>query len=403
MPHQIATTFYSLSGGQRDSVLNNASEENSISSRAHWYNYDFAFPVYLTEIRITADGFSGWNSFYLRVNHVDGSTHEQNIPVNNGVILLKLGKLCTAFGFKPEGKVLSRPIITSVSASGLTTEEFHQFEWAIKDYDENIKSLEKREASLANLEVALPELRTEKSALESEIGKSRAELETLMADIGAKKIIVGSKQDEIIAKEISLRDLVQQNYDAQDKNIELVEKRQAIIAELRNYPTEITGFIKEGNRSVRWYVALGAPFLIVLSIIVYKMFSSAIDLTQLYKQPDGVDVWVIFLTRLPFVILAVAIIEVCGSVCGRLVFEVIRINRQRLDFSKLSIIAKDVSITAANESTLSAEEVFDREVRLRMDLLREHMKNYTGSEFENRGSALISAVVGVVERFAKQK
>ncbi|MDP1667945.1 hypothetical protein, partial [Phaeovulum sp.] len=96
-------------------------------------------------------------------------------------------------------------------------------------------------------------------------------------------------------------------------------------------------------------------------------------------------------------------LEACAYVVGRLVFEVIRINRQRLDFAKLSIIAKDVSAASAHSTGLSASEVFDAETKLKMELLREHMKNYTGSEFEYKGSAIISAIVGVAERLSGGK
>ena len=89
---------------------------------------------------------------------------------------------------------------------------------------------------------------------------------------------------------------------------------------------------------------------------------------------------------------------------GRLVFEVIRINRQRVEFAKLSIIAKDVSAAAAHRLTEIPEEgVFEAEIQLKMELLREHMKNYVGNEFEYKGTGLIAAIKGVADRLSRPK
>ena len=52
---------------------------------------------------------------------------------------------------------------------------------------------------------------------------------------------------------------------------------------------------------------------------------------------------------------------------------------------------------------LTEEEIFEKETQLKMSLLREHMKSYPNAEFEYRGSALISAIVGVAERLTGKK
>ena len=79
-----------------------------------------------------------------------------------------------------------------------------------------------------------------------------------------------------------------------------------------------------------------------------------------------------------------------------------RINRQRIEFAKLSIIAKDVSTAAATVSgEIAEDEIFQHETKLKMELLREHMKNYVGTEFEYHGTGIIAAIKGVAERFGK--
>jgi hypothetical protein len=75
-----------------------------------------------------------------------------------------------------------------------------------------------------------------------------------------------------------------------------------------------------------------------------------------------------------------------------------------MEFAKLSIIARDVTTASASYTKgMTAEKVFDKETALKMELLREHMKNYVGTEFEYRGSGVISAIKGVADRLLSKK
>lgn len=167
------------------------------------------------------------------------------------------------------------------------------------------------------------------------------------------------------------------------------------------FPSEIAGFVKEGNRNIIWYVVLSLPFIFVIYVVLHALFSSAIDLTQLWRKEEGVDIWTVFLTRIPFVIVALAILEVCGYIAGRLIFEIIKINRQRLSLSKLSIIAKDVSTASANNLEMSDEELYQKETELKMQLLREHMKEYVGEDFSYKGTVIQSAIAAMVWKLTK--
>jgi hypothetical protein len=403
VPHLISVEFFSFKGKKSDELINNTLATNAKPGRSVWFSYDFTTPVYLTGLKLICDGYDSWNEFELEVRHVDGTTHEEKISVNQNEVELKLGKLCNGFRFRPEARMLAKTTIKSVQATGFTLAEFHEFELAIREFDKRNLEFNERVVRHATLQAEIGEYRAQKSNLESEIGKSRAEAEQLQVSIAEQTILV-SKQKELL-KDIDARLAIlkgdQRTTQADVAGLE--KKRDEIVREIRLFPSEIAGFVREGDRNIRWYIGICLPFVIILSIIVYSMFSSAVDLTQIWKLDEGADVWTIFLTRIPFVLLAVAIIEVCGYIVGRLIFEIVRINRQRLDFSKLSIIAKDVSAASSSGLSMSDAEIFENETKLKMELLREHMKNYTGSEFEYKGSALVSAIAGVAERIAAKK
>lgn len=402
-PKSISVDFYSRRGN-KDERLINADGSAPFDAKARWFSYTFNQPVYLTEISVKVEGYGAGDKFDLEVEHVDGTYHEERIPVLESAVTLRLGKLCRAFKFKPERKWFTDPRIASVSVRGFTEAEFHQFEWAIRDFDSRLSKLTEREESAKLLEESLAELRAEKVALEAEIGKSRAELDQTQKAITSATVAASNEEEKRLLA-INKRNQVREELETATKELSTKSKQlEELVKELRLFPAEIAGFIREGNRSIGHYLLIGLPFAVILSFVTYRLFSSAVDLTQLWKQDPNIDIWAVFLTRLPFVIIALAILEVCGAILARLIFEIIRINRQRMEFAKLSIIARDVTMASASAAKgMTSEKLFDRETALKMELLREHMKNYVGTEFEYRGSGLISAIKGVADRLLSRK
>lgn len=400
--HPITVDFYSKKGNREEILINSNDSTQQLEGKARWFSYAFQRPVYLTKIEVRTDGYSSYDKFEIVVEHVDGTFHEEKVPVSAGSVSLRLGKLSNGFRFKPASKILSEPKLLNVVATGYTEEEFHAFEWAIREFDKKHADQVARETKLAEATEEFAELKAERVELEGAVGRSKAELDQLQKSVAASTEKLARLRDQETQLQKSVSDATERLSSVQSEVERETTKRDALIREVRLFPSEIAGFVKEGNRSIKWYLGIGAPFALILGVILLKLFSNAVDLTQLYRTTPDIDIWTIFLTRLPFVLVAIALIEACGYIVGRLVFEIIRINRQRIEFAKLSIIAKDVSTaSAASADDLSDDEIFDRETKLKMELLREHMKNFVGTEFEYRGTGLIAAIKGVADRFSK--
>jgi hypothetical protein len=52
---------------------------------------------------------------------------------------------------------------------------------------------------------------------------------------------------------------------------------------------------------------------------------------------------------------------------------------------------------------MTAQAVFNAETQLKMKLLREHMQNYVGNEFEYKGTGIIAAIKGVADRLSRNQ
>lgn len=402
-PHNIEVDFFSERSRKTTKLVNNNDPGNFVKGRNSWYSFSFLEPVFLTELSIDSDGYSSWDKFQIVVEHIDGTEHDEKLSVSNNKVSLRLGKLSKGFRFKPDQKLFSNPNILKVTVTGLNLAEFNEYEWAIRDHDKREKNIAKKETTTAELDERLADLKVELSTVNDSIGKARSEHEALQANNSNLKAQVSElnkkQKDTLSALELQQSELREIKTEISKKERELND----ITREVRLFPSEIVGFVKEGNRNIKSYSLIGLPFAIMLGIILFSMFSSAVDLTQLWRLEENLDIWVILLTRLPFLLLALAIIETCSYVIARLVFEVMRINRQRLELSKLSIIAKDLSTAAANGLEMSEEERFTEETKLRMNLLREHMANYPEQDFVYKGSAIMTAIIGVADKISNKK
>ncbi|MXQ08682.1 hypothetical protein GQ651_12570 [Alphaproteobacteria bacterium GH1-50] len=402
-PRALDIEFFSKESSKTTQLVNNADVSAQIDGKHTWFKYIFNEPVFLTKIEVFSEGYNSWDKFEIIVTHVDGTFHEESVDVKTGVVSLQLGKLVSGFQFRPGRKWSSSPKITKVIATGLTLSEFHAFEWKLKEHEQRAAELAEKQSNYDALKDTRDTLSSEKTQLESEIGKSRSQLDDLNTKVSSASNSLETLLEDVKTARSDVKRAREDKNKLLDETAEIRRELETLTREVRLFPSEISGFVREGNRNIRWYIGLSMPFVIVLFVILNSLFSSAIDLTQLWRNEESIDVWTIFLTRLPFVLVAFALIEACGYIVGRLIYEIVRINRQRLEFAKLSIVAKDVSAASANTTSLTDDEVFEKETQLKMNLLREHMKNQSADQFEYKGSAIVSALVGVAERLGGKK
>lgn len=401
-PHPIEVEFFSKQANKTTKLINSG-EGFKVEGVHRWYEFEFVGPVYLSELKIASSGYDKWNKFDVEVLHSDQTVHQERITVEDNVISLSLGKLALSFRFRPESRWLTKTEILRVVASGYSLEEFHNFEWSIKDIQSRELILSKKEEKLEELNDLENTKVSNIKQLTTEVGKLTAHRNELTESSAllSEKIKTKQASEKDVQSEIETYQEERRGLRSDITSDEI--KLSNLTKKLRLFPSEVAGFVEEGNRNIKTYLLLSLPFIGIFAVVLWSLFSNAIDLTQHWKIEGGVDVWIIFLTRVPFVLVAVALIEACGFVVGRLIFEILKINRQRLEFSKLSIIAKDVVLASSTELEMSDEERFAEETKLKMTLLQEHMKSQSQEEFRYTGSALTTAVIAVANRLAGKK
>lgn len=398
VPRPIDISLFSKRSNKTTRLINNSDPNGFIAGKKQWYEYEFESPIFIVKIEIKADGYSNWNDIEFEIDSVDKGDVSQKCKIKDGASVAEIGKLSRGFKFRLPQRLLSNTKLLSVVVVGLTIDELNDFEKEIMSLDQRAADILARERALETSKSELSDLKSQINSLQSELGKATAQRDEIQASITTSKgeLLKLQEAEKDTNQEISIR-----NNQLREVKSELSDARdelEVVTREVRLFPSEIVGFVKEGNRSIYWYIGISAPFVIIMYIVLSALFSSAIDLTQLWRKEENVNIWTVFLTRLPFVVVAAALVEACGYIVGRLVSEIVRINRQRLEFSKLSIIAKDVSAASANATDLTEDQIFEKETALKMELLREHMKNLSGLEFEYKGGAIISSIVGVANK-----
>lgn len=148
------------------------------------------------------------------------------------------------------------------------------------------------------------------------------------------------------------------------------------------FPTEISGFVSQGASSIRRYSFLAAIPIIVIGLVTVDLFSKASDLSHLEYLPQNVSIWEILVARIPYVLVCGALIASSYKLARIFIAEIIRINEQRLNLTKISIIAKDVSDASENGLSLDDYARYEHRAHLKMDLLRAHLKGYLAKDYK---------------------
>ncbi len=332
----------------------------------------------------------------MALQQISGNEIDIKSNYNNGRFTLNVGRFISGFRFKPDMKfnILSNQLITSIVVTGYTLNEFQQLENEIASIardktqaQELLKSIDAREQAAAEkistAETHLNELKQQSTSLDKEIGQATGQLDALKSEISQnakRRDELNSSVDDINK---NLETLRTERRSEEALLAERKSQRAKLIEEIRLFPSEIGGFVQEAKRSIGYYILLSLIPMGIILYVTHYLYSSAVDLTQIHKSGD-INVWNIFLTRIPFVVVSVTILQVCGILLKRFINEIVEINNQRLNLSAISIVAKDVSTASAASLDISPDEKFEMETRLKMSLLREQMRKYVSEKYEYR-------------------
>jgi hypothetical protein len=380
-------------------LVANSGHNAQVKTQHRWYDFEFSEFVFLNRIEVFASGFSSYHDFEIKYVTVDQKEVIVKKSVAENVVVQPVNNAIRSISFKPPTSWMVERLIASVKLIGLTQSDAENFlstveridaykQTALSNMKDAIENAESENNKFVELQAQLTSIHSEIAKSKTEVSTKKAEITKLAEKINSLRADQANNQNSLTTSSESLSrvnsEITNQTSIRNSLNEEITEKSsdlKSLKENINMFPSEISGFVGQGTSTMWIYVGLSAiPVLIILAMFII-LIRGAADLTTVLTDKPNYSIYAIFLTRIPYVTIAAMIIAASYKICRVLLEEVIRINRQKLNLTKISIIAKDVSFASENELELDDEQRYQLRTKIKMDLLRDHLKDYLSKDF----------------------
>lgn len=380
-------------------LLKNAHDHQAIKSRNSYFPFSFEVPIFLYSIRITVQDFVEGSKFEYTWEGIDGRRHEGDAVSKSDEVYITIRGIAKSIAFKPPRAYFTSPHIKSVNIYGFEITQAGDF----LQFSDEVDQLKELAIQKINSErVILDEERAKVNALQAQRG-------SLSQDIAALKSTVSREQGKLKRVETQRDEAAIKNSDIvraiSDESNRLESIKEEIVrtssirsqlaqkiiiktTDLRDlqsnihlFPSELSDFSRQGAKDFRSFFWLSLlPCLLIATMFTLLVMGSA-DLTTKITGAKYVNLPALAISRAPYVAVACAIITASYYIAKMLVLEMVRISRQRLALTKISILAKDISTSIDSNLDMSEDERYTRRLTLKMDMMKNHLQEYLSSDF----------------------
>lgn len=407
VPPRSQLPFELLHGQDRKTtkLVANSGSTVPMGGSNRWYDYSFKEPVFLSEVIVDEENYNSFNEFEFKWKlEQGGEVHQGFSKSGPNTYRAAINQLVREVSFKPPKKWFSDTKITRVQLVGFRANELEAFVRLVSRLDQYKSDIitsaaqalgqaERADERVVELKGQLRDIETEIAAevdrannLQSSIGRATEERKTLMEDIAKREEAISALDDRRsrIQETVAERTAVREKLAA-----DITEARQTLRTledDVNLFPTEISAFVSQGAQNIRTYWKMAVVPIFLLVLVTGLLVFNAANLTTVLEKNEQVSILSILVTRVPYVVITSAIIAASYKLAKILIAEIMRINQQRLNLSKISIIATDVSNSSQEGlGNLTDQEIYTLRTDLKMQLLRDHLKDYLSEDFKYQG------------------
>lgn len=403
----IDIDFISNSSNIKSKLINNKDDSFTYKLINKTYDFKLQEPIFIEKIQIQSAADDLKNTI-LEIH--DYFTNEKiSIPIENYKshihIAVNINRVIKSFIIKPPKRTIKIEL-KSIKLFGYPFSE-------LKDISNMFKKSKNFKTELENLyQIKINDITAKEDSLILKETTAAENLKILENDISTNKSIIADLNDQLIELKSSINSDTAASQTLKTTVNELKSKESSLnknLADIKNsieqreeesaslnkkisnekdifkenqannslFAYELGAFLKEGNENIRLYTFISIVPMLLIVFLSYILLKGTVDLTTIYTINKDMDISTIFWSRLPFVIVITSIIFVCYEITKIFFKKVMEIHHQKLNFSKIGIIAKDVSTTSFDGLDLNDIEKSDLHTKLKMQLLRE----YLSSEF----------------------
>lgn len=397
---QLPFDLFEKPNNKTTRLLANATDRQPIEGRSRWFDYKLKGAHLVTSIEIDMTGYSEFSEFDVSWRDEEDTESKITVRPQNGLALVEINDFCKRISFRPPATWFSKTSINSISVYGITRESLPLLLSNISDIDDYKNQI----INIADKAIAAADEKIQLS-IRSQLERANhiKEIGTLKGNQARLKKSIeeySNKRNELIAQNSAAEDslesanqrLKQSISEADLTNDKInslkleISQKESILKELKGninlFPTEIVEFVNQGSKNIRQYFWLAVIPIAIIGIMFVLLIQGAANLTTIYSTNPNLNISAIVLSRAPYVTIALAIITACYKISRSFILEMVRINNQRLSLTKIAIIAKDVSASAATGLDLNEEDIYRLRTELKMQLLRDHMKEYLSKDFK---------------------
>ena len=399
-PHDIDIQSLDHRGRKTTKLVGNTSESNHIKGQHRKYEFEFKEAQFVSSIQFNTIDYADDSKANFSCTYFPSGDKDKTEVLNAGnKWTVQINQFITKFSVEPPKKFFGNQFLTSVQIQGLDSNEFAKISKqvgtaenfkrsAIEKCKERLAVVTSKEAEVDSLDQKITELsenieelEEKKTDLDGAINQAQEKLEAEERATGAKK----QELSELSARLESAASTIEQKTGERKQLSTEITQAKAELRDLEEninlFPTEISGFVSQGASNIRRYTFLAAIPIILIALVTVDLFWKASELSHLGNLPANISIWEVLIARIPYVLACGAIVASSYKLARVFISEIIRINEQRLNLTKVSIVAKDVSDASEDGLDLDDADLYEHRTHLKMDLLRSHLKGYLADDY----------------------
>ncbi|MGL5446023.1 MAG: hypothetical protein ACRDBL_01785 [Rhabdaerophilum sp.] len=403
--------FFSKKDFRFRSLVNNSSNENFLRAKNSWYKLPLKEVCYIEKILIFLDGYGSFDDFEVECILGEEVVLGSKIRIKDNTVEVRIEKFIACLNFRPQWKFGGGQIIRRVEFFGYRPEEIRYFEGKISTFDQSIGLYEQKLTSLsadqASLNTKLSEKKSDLDALEKQISgmideqeRQSVKLSALQGEVSIELDRKNNLLENTKSIELNIQNLNKDKREIESNIRDKKSEYKKLVDEVRLFPSEISGVVSEGDRAMNKYFWIIGILGIIIASLIGHLIYGAWNFVSYASLPSD-QVFSIFISRMPLATLYLIIISILMILLSTFADQIIRISTQRINVAAISMIAKDVSISSSTDTEMTDDERYEKEVSLKMELLRDHLKGYTSDGFIYTGKSTSQKILEFLTRKTK--
>lgn len=422
----VPIEFLEFRSNKFSTILNQDSPE-AYQIRERDHVIAFTEPVFVTNIFIKVESNNKSAARDLGVSFqraTDGEVIASRfLPSQTEFVYAKIQSSITSITLTPDYSFFSSKIkaskilIYGYSESGVIklinkmdeyNKNFNEFKDKYENYAVSLKKLndstreEKRLLSegVEELSNTIENLEIKKSTLTSEIEIAEGRLDETKNRTDDEEKKYSQIQQQLSDSNTALgivNDLIEQKKFENTALNEQITKAKAqlkeIISDKNLFSDELKSYAEQGSKNARLYFWLAVAPIAIITVVTIQLFRGAISINEQVELLAKAGLSDFLLSRIPFTLVCIFSIHASYYLCKAFITRLMEIHRDRLQLSKLAIVARDVSQASVEKLDVPDEVIYEYRTKLKMDLLRAHLTKELGESYEYEPEKHLSKVL----------